>query len=150
MKQSSIGSKRERRRKQPVTKVPRGDAPRILLGIEAEKRRVLNEIRGVSTTKSPSKSRKRRPRDFCHGLLGVRQTLFLLAPYEPIAFNRRTVIRTRPRGRLCSPTSRAAGGGMARRRDSARFQIAAIAGEGSVLPSRCRRCGRAAAGPADS
>src|SRR5665213_4451600 len=72
---------------QPVAKVPRGGAPRILLGIEAEKRRVLNEIRGVSTTKSPSKSRKRRPRDFCHGLLGVRQTLFLLAPYEPIAFN---------------------------------------------------------------
>jgi len=42
---------------QPMAKVPRGDAPRILLRIEAEKRRVLNEIRGVSTTKRLSKSR---------------------------------------------------------------------------------------------
>jgi hypothetical protein len=61
---------------QPVVKPPRGAAPRTLLGIKAEKRRVLNEIRGVSTTKSPSKSRdstelaevKRRPRGFHHGL----------------------------------------------------------------------------------
>jgi hypothetical protein len=29
-------------RQQPGAKVPRGDAPRIWLGIEAEKRRVLN------------------------------------------------------------------------------------------------------------
>src|SRR5438477_13152666 len=59
----------ERIHPQPVAKVPRGVAPRIWLGIEAEKRRVLKEIRGVSTTKSPSQSRKRRPRDFCNGLL---------------------------------------------------------------------------------
>src|SRR5260221_127818 len=55
---------------QPVIKIPRGVAPRVWLGIEAEKRRVWNEIRGVSTTKSPSQSRKRRPRDFYRGLLG--------------------------------------------------------------------------------
>ena len=44
-----------------------------MLGIEAEKRRVLNQIRGVSTTKRPSKRRTRRPREFRHGLLALQR-----------------------------------------------------------------------------
>jgi hypothetical protein len=53
-----------------VVKLPRGVAQWISHGIEAEKQRLLKEIRGVSKTQSPCESRKRRPRDFHHGLLG--------------------------------------------------------------------------------
>jgi len=52
-----------------VVKLPRGVTPRLSHGIEAEKQQVLNEIRGVSTTKSPCEGRKRRPREFHHRLL---------------------------------------------------------------------------------
>jgi hypothetical protein len=52
----------------------RGETPRAVSRREfcsgsRRRRQALNEIRAISTTRSPSKSRKRRPRGFHHGLL---------------------------------------------------------------------------------
>jgi hypothetical protein len=53
-----------------VVEVPRADAPQIRAGIEALRRSsIAAKYEQVSTTKSPARSCKQRPRDFNHGLL---------------------------------------------------------------------------------